>query len=118
MNSIRYLFISYCIALSFSVTGQYDTTGLPTGAGISPSINFGPKLGPINGPSVNIPYNPSNQNPNNNEYEFPPHHTRTIFWVHGLGGSTDSWVKAADATGDGAPFFPGRRVECITQNMT
>ncbi len=33
-----------------------------------------------------------------------------VFWIHGLGGNTESWSKAAVASELGAPTFPARKM--------
>lgn len=66
-------------------------------------------------PTFTPPVNPPNTRPK------PPGDKRIIYWIHGLGGSTDSWVRPAEVTayqspGNKIPGYPPRKVESL--NLT
>ena len=63
--------------------------------------------------TLNLPTNPKHLR------EQPPFSSdRIIYWIHGLGGDTDSWARAAQATqyqppGQQVPGYPARRVTSL-----
>lgn len=66
-------------------------------------------------PTFTPPVNPPNTRPK------PPGDKRIIYWIHGLGGSPDSWARPAEATayqspGSKIPGYPPRKVESL--NLT
>ncbi len=38
---------------------------------------------------------------------------RLVFWMHGIGGNSSSWTRAATATEEGAPGFNARKIQSI-----
>jgi Predicted acetyltransferases and hydrolases with the alpha/beta hydrolase fold len=68
-------------------------------------------------PPTNQTLTPPN-NPKNPRGTPPLSNDRLVFWIHGLGGNTDSWAKVAQATqyqspGQSVPGYPHRKITSI-----
>lgn len=43
---------------------------------------------------------------------------RMIFWMHGVGGNSNSWTRAATASEEGAPGFAARKIQSIRMDYS
>ena len=68
-------------------------------------------------PPTILTFTPPN-NPKNPRVKPPHPNDRLIFWIHGLGGTTGSWSRVAEATqyqapGQTVPGYPARKVTSL-----
>lgn len=100
MKNIMTIILTVCLCTT--ATWVHGQTVCPenqrTNSFTFPEVSVYP---PEFGPPVNPP-------PTSNPA--PEDTARMVFFIHGLGGSPESWTKVRTATEDGSPGFPGRKV--------